>query len=117
MQLPSSQPDDIRTRLYNFVATRWLIVGYLVLLTGMFWIPDGSQYTKFYYALIVAPALLGMLLAPQQIKPILHEPVVLCFLVLSAWLLISLGWSRTDDGFGAWPSARFMYSCCSRVAS
>ncbi|TWE01546.1 O-antigen ligase [Pseudomonas sp. AG1028] len=101
MQLTSSQPNDIRTRLYSFVTTRWLIGGYLVLLTGMFWIPDGSLYTKFYYALIAAPALLGMLLVPQQIKPILRDPVILCFLILSAWLLISLGWSRTDDGFGS----------------
>ncbi|UQY37280.1 O-antigen ligase family protein [Pseudomonas fulva] len=73
----------------------------MVLLTGLFWVSDGSQYTKLYYALIAAPALVGVLLMPQQIKPLLREPVVLCFLALSAWLLISMGWSRTDDGFGS----------------
>ena len=101
MQLLPSQPEAIRPRLYTFIVTRWLVVGYLVLLTGMFWIPDGSQYTKFYYALIAAPALLGVLLMPQQIKPLLREPVVLCFLALTAWLLISMGWSRADNDFGS----------------
>ncbi|WP_318653466.1 O-antigen ligase family protein [Pseudomonas sp. PDM12] len=101
MQLLPSHPHAIRTRLYDFIATRWLVGGYLILLTGMFWVSDGSQYTKFYYALIAAPALLGVLLMPQQIKPLLREPVVLCFLALSAWLLISMGWSRTDDGVGS----------------
>lgn len=101
MQLLPSRPDAIRTCLYEFIATRWLVGGYLVLLTGLFWVSDGSQYTKLYYALIAAPALVGVLLMPQQIKPLLREPVVLCFLALSAWLLISMGWSRTDDGFGS----------------
>ncbi len=101
MQPLSSQPDALRARLYDLIATRWLVAGYLVLLTGLFWIPDGSQYTKFYYALIAAPALLGLLIMPRQIKPLLSEPVVLCFLVLSAWLLITMGWSRTEDGFGS----------------
>ncbi|WP_249909653.1 O-antigen ligase family protein [Pseudomonas fulva] len=101
MQLLPSRPDAIRTCLYDFIATRWLVGGYLVLLTGLFWVSDGSQYTKLYYALIAAPALVGVLLMPQQIKPLLREPVVLCFLALSAWLLISMGWSRTDDGFGS----------------
>ena len=101
MQLLPSRPDAIRTCLYDFIATRWLVGGYLVLLTGLFWVSDGSQYTKLYYALIAAPALVGVLLMPQQIKPLLREPVVLCFLALSAWLLISMGWSRTEDGFGS----------------
>ncbi|WP_073266461.1 O-antigen ligase family protein [Phytopseudomonas punonensis] len=80
---------------------RWLVGGYLVLLTGLFWIPDGSQYTKYYYALIAAPALLGLLMAPTQIKPILRDPVIISFLVLSAWLLISIGWSRADEAVGS----------------
>lgn len=101
MQLLPSRPDAIRTCLYDFIATRWLVGGYLVLLTGLFWVSDDSQYTKLYYALIAAPALVGVLLMPQQIKPLLREPVVLCFLALSAWLLISMGWSRTEDGFGS----------------
>jgi len=101
VQLLPSRPDAIRTCLYDFIATRWLVGGYLVLLTGLFWVSDDSQYTKLYYALIAAPALVGVLLMPQQIKPLLREPVVLCFLALSAWLLISMGWSRTEDGFGS----------------
>lgn len=101
MHLPTSLPVAFRTRLYDLITTRWLVSGYLVLLTGMFWIPDGSQYTKFYYALIAAPALLGILLQPQQVKPLQREPVVLCFLVLSAWLIVSMGWSRADDGLGS----------------
>lgn len=101
MQPSPLQPNAIHPRFYDFITTRWLVVGYLALLTGMFWIPDGSLYTKFYYALIAAPALLALLLIPAQIRTLLREPVVLCFLALSAWLLISMGWSRTDNGFGS----------------
>ena len=116
VQLLSSQPHTIRPRLYDFIVTRWLVGGYLILLTGMFWLPAGSQYTKFYYALVATPALLGVLLMPQQIKPLLREPVVLCFLVLSAWLLISMGWSRTDDGFGSLAKRPLYVLCCSSAA-
>ena len=90
VQLLSSQPHTIRPRLYDFIVTRWLVGGYLILLTGMFWLPAGSQYTKFYYALVATPALLGVLLMPQQIKPLLREPVVLCFLVSVSYTHLTL---------------------------
>lgn len=101
MQVSNSQPNPLRPRIHDFIAGRWLVTGYLVLITGMFWVGDGSLYTKVYYALFAAPALLGLVLAPQQIKPILHEPVLLSFLALSAWLLISMGWTQAEDGFSS----------------
>ncbi|WP_349292055.1 O-antigen ligase family protein [Pseudomonas sp. KB-10] len=96
-----SQPRAIRLRVHDFITSRWLVGGYLVLLTGLFWVPDGSLYTKLYYALSAAPALLAILLAPAQMKAILRDPVILGFLAFSAWLLISMSWSRTDDGIGS----------------
>lgn len=96
-----SQPRAIRLRVHDFITSRWLVGGYLVLLTGLFWVPNGSLYTKLYYALSAAPALLAILLAPAQMKAILRDPVILGFLAFSAWLLISMSWSRTDDDIGS----------------
>ncbi|MBH3339753.1 O-antigen ligase family protein [Pseudomonas mendocina] len=73
----------------------------MVLLTGLFWVPDGSLYTKFYYAFLAAPSLLAILLAPAQMKSVLRDPVILSFLAFSLWLLISMSWSRADDGVGS----------------
>lgn len=87
--------------MHDFVTSRWLVFGYLVLLTGLFWVNDGSQYTRLYYALVATPALLGLLLIPKQSLVILQEPVVLWFLALSAWLLASLSWSQTDGEFSS----------------
>ncbi|WP_256672249.1 O-antigen ligase [Pseudomonas sp. o96-267] len=100
MQTPS-QPGARRLRLHDFITSRWLVGGYLVLLTGLFWVPDGSLYTKFYYAFLAAPSLLAILLAPAQMKSVLRDPVILSFLAFSLWLLISMSWSRADDGVGS----------------
>ena len=100
MQTPS-QPGARRLRTHDFITSRWLVGGYLVLLTGLFWVPDGSLYTKFYYALLAAPSLLAILLAPAQMKAVLRDPVILSFLAFSLWLLISMSWSRADDDVGS----------------
>ncbi len=100
MQTPS-QPGARRLRTHDFITSRWLVGGYLVLLTGLFWVPNGSLYTKLYYAFLAAPSLLAILLAPAQMKAVLRDPVILSFLAFSLWLLISMSWSRADDDVGS----------------
>lgn len=90
------QQPSIRLRVHDFIAGRWLVLGYLVLLTGLFWVDNGSLYKKLYYVLFAAPALLGLILKPDQISAFLREPVILSFLALAAWALISMSWTRAD---------------------
>ena len=80
-----------------FVAGRLLIAGYVVLLTGLFWVNDTSSYTKLYYALLAAPTLIVMLAKPQYWRMLIREPIVMAFLVMAAWLLLSLSWTQTED--------------------
>lgn len=97
MPVRDLQQPSIRLRTHDFITGRWLVLGYLVLLTGLFWVDNGSLYTKLYYALFAAPALLGLMLKPDQIRAFLREPVIVSFLALAAWLLISMSWTQTDD--------------------
>lgn len=84
----------------NFIVRYWLTLGYLVLLTGLFWVANGSLFTKLYYGLMAAPALFALIVAPHNLRPIFREPMVLVFLVFSTWLLLSLSWTQADDGLG-----------------
>ncbi|AOE87806.1 O-antigen ligase family protein [Pseudomonas sp. TCU-HL1] len=96
-----SSPLETRTTphsLTHLVLHRWLVLGYLALLTGMFWIPSGSLYTKVFYGFIAAPALLGLVTAPRRFMALIREPVMLSFLALTVWLLLSLAWTRADEG-------------------
>lgn len=86
-----------RVSLDNFIALRWLVLGYAVLLTGLFWIPSGSLYTKLYYALTALPALLGLVIAPRKVCMMAREPIILAFIAIAAWLLIGLCWTQSDD--------------------
>ncbi len=101
----------------NFTVRRWLVLGYLVLLTGLFWLPSGSAYTKAFYAFIALPALLGLVMTPKRLGDLLREPLVLAVLALSAWLLTSLFWSGTDDDLGGLAKRPlylllFIVACC-----
>jgi O-antigen ligase len=92
-------PLDTPTLLQRFrliISNYWLPIGYLVLLTGLFWLPERSLYSKTYYLLIAVPALLAILLAPRQSAQWLKEPMIPCFLLFSLWLLVSLNWGGSD---------------------
>lgn len=104
----------------NCIVRHWLALGYLVLLTGLFWVANGSLFTKFYYGLIAAPALFALILAPHNLRPILREPIVLVFLAFSAWLLLSLAWTQADDGLGGLAKRPLyvfmMFAACALIA-
>ncbi|SFP65687.1 O-antigen ligase family protein [Pseudomonas borbori] len=104
----------------NCIVRHWLALGYLVLLTGLFWVANGSLFTKFYYGLIAAPALFALILAPHNLRLILREPIVLVFLAFSAWLLLSLSWTQADDGLGGLAKRPLyvfmMFAACALIA-
>ncbi|WP_394561440.1 O-antigen ligase family protein [Aquipseudomonas alcaligenes] len=106
-----------QSSIVHFITKRWLVLGYMVLLTGLFWLPSGSAYTKVFYALVALPALLGLALKPKRLSDLLREPLVLVVLAISAWLLASLAWSGTDNdltGLAKRPLYLFLFiaACC-----
>ncbi|MCO6056429.1 O-antigen ligase family protein [Pseudomonas sp. MOB-449] len=94
-------PGSTSARLYDFIGRRWLPVGYLVLLTGLFWVFERSHFSKAFYALMVLPALIATIMRPAVLPQLLREPVIQAFLLFSAWLLISLGWTASTDNAGS----------------
>ncbi len=84
----------------------WLIrivlpIGWIALLTGMFWIGDRPYYHKLFYSLLAAPALLALLAGRGLLKPLLRSPIVIVFFLFSAYTLTTLLWSSTDDPFSS----------------
>ncbi|NWL80736.1 ligase [Pseudomonas taiwanensis] len=84
----------------------WLIkivlpIGWIALLTGMFWIGDRPYYHKLFYSLLAAPALLALIAGRGLLKPLLRSPIVIVFLLFSAYTLTTLLWSSTDDPFSS----------------
>jgi O-antigen ligase len=88
-------------RLDDFIARRWVALGLLTLLTGMFWVANGSLYTKLFYALIAAPALIGLVIRPRRLGMLLREPIILAFILFSSWLLATLAWTQSDTSAGS----------------
>ncbi len=107
-------------RLDNFITRCWLAIGYVALLTGLFWLGDTSSYTKLYYALMAAPTLVVLLIRPRYWLVVLREPIIWSFLALAAWLLISLFWTRSEDdpsGLAKRPLYIFMmFAACAIMA-
>ncbi|WP_242443175.1 O-antigen ligase family protein [Pseudomonas sp. LFM046] len=94
-------PGSTSARIYDFISRRWLPLGFLVLLTGLFWVAERSQYSKAFYALLALPALTAAILRPALLRQLLRDPVVLSFLAFSAWLLLSLIWTASSDSPGS----------------
>ncbi|HHJ4328212.1 TPA: O-antigen ligase family protein [Klebsiella pneumoniae] len=86
-------------RLKN--SSDWLIknilpLGWMALLTGMFWVGDRSYYHKIYYLLLAAPALIAVTLQPRQLKPLLHSRLLITIVLFSIYTLITISWSSTE---------------------
>ncbi|WP_276488272.1 O-antigen ligase family protein [Ectopseudomonas mendocina] len=85
----------------NFISEWILPIGYFCLLTGLAWLGDHSQYHKLFYALIALPALIATVMQPKLLASQLREPVTFFFAAFSAWALISISWSGTEDSFAS----------------
>ncbi|VVN76284.1 hypothetical protein PS723_00743 [Pseudomonas fluorescens] len=89
----SAQAGKISTWLILY----WLPIGWLALLSGMFWVGDRALYHKLYYLTLAAPTLIALLLEPQLLKQLLSSPLIKLFLLFSAYILISVQWSGTEE--------------------
>lgn len=94
-------PRNPRQRL-NLQLARWVLpLGLLALLTGMFWIGDRSAYHQLYYVAIALPTLLALLNRPRYFVDAGSNGIFLCFLLFSAYTVLSIGWSGTDNSLSS----------------
>lgn len=98
---PSNPPGrTLAGRLEH--ASDWLItyilpLGWIGLLTGMFWIGDRALYHKLYYLLLATPTLFATLFRPRDLRTLASSPLIILFVMFSLYIILSLSWSPTDD--------------------
>ncbi|WDY56671.1 O-antigen ligase family protein [Pseudomonas sp. PSKL.D1] len=78
-----------------------LPLGWLVILTGMFWAWDRTLYHKLFYVLLAAPTLVALLLQPRMLKDLANNPLFMAFLVFSAYTMLTIAWSDTENSVGS----------------
>lgn len=88
--------DGIK-RTADLIIRYWLPVGWISLLTGMFWIGDRSLYTKLFYITLATPTLLVLLIQPQRIKPFTKNPIIIIFLIFATYMMLSVIWAQTGE--------------------
>lgn len=79
--------------------TLWLLpVGYFLLLSALFFLPDRSLHHKLYYALFSIPTLIALCLRPGNLKELMREPIVQFFTFFALFAVLSLLWSTSEAG-------------------
>lgn len=96
-----TQIDSWTQRTHAFICNWLLPLGFVVLLIGLAVLPERSLYHKLFYALVAAPALFALALRPGACRALWFDPVIVTFLMFSAWALISVSWSDTELSFGS----------------
>lgn len=84
-------------RTSEWLIAYWLPLGWLALLSGMFWIGSRPHYHKLFYAMLAAPTLITLLLQPGLLKPLLRQPLIRLFLLFASYILLSILWADTDE--------------------
>ncbi len=85
-----------RQTCVNFILNFCLPIGWLALLTGMFWVGERKLYHSVYYLTLVVPTVLVLLLQPQRWQPLKSLTLLHLFALFAAYMLLSLLWSPTD---------------------
>ncbi|MFE2008511.1 O-antigen ligase family protein [Pseudomonas guariconensis] len=87
-------------RLGAWINTYLLPIGWLVTLTGIFWIWDRSLYHKLFYIFLAVPTLLALMLQPRLLAPLTKNPLFIAFLVFSGYTLLSITWANAETSAG-----------------
>lgn len=88
-------------RLVTLINSYLLPLGWLVILTGMFWVWDRALYHKLYYIFLAFPTLLALMLQPRLLKSLGTHPLFIAFLAFSAYILLSITWSDPVNASGS----------------
>ena len=84
-------------RLGNLIDKYLLPLGWLITLTGIFWIWDRALYHKLFYIFLAFPTFLTLVLQPRLLKALICNPLFIAFSVFSIYILISIAWAVTED--------------------
>lgn len=87
-----SRPDNISAWIIRIA----LPIGWLALLTGLFWIGDRSLYHKLYYAFLGAPALVTILMEPRRTARLLRHPLLICYLAFALYICVTIFWTNSE---------------------
>jgi len=78
-----------------------LPIGWLVIMTGMFWAWERSLYHKFFYLFLAAPTLVALAMQPALLRRLLVNPLFAAFLAFSVYMMISVAWAEPESDFGS----------------
>lgn len=96
VHLPQGSRINRAQRTSDWLVKHILPLGWVTLLTGMFWVGDRALYHKLYYLALAAPALLAITFSPRRLNTLLTSPLLIAFALFSLYTLITLAWSSTD---------------------
>lgn len=100
-QEPLDAPAKRHRSVSNWLIVNVLPLGWLALLTGMFWIGNRSDYHQLYYVLLAVPTLLALIMQPRYLRTLCCSPLLIAFALFSLYTLITLSWSSTENSFGS----------------
>lgn len=89
-------PLNQKPEAYETLTGKILPCGLLILLTGMFWIGERSDYHKAFYALLAFPTLIASAMRPAITKNLMKNGIFLAFLSFALYTMVSILWSGTD---------------------
>ncbi|WP_337157549.1 O-antigen ligase family protein [Pseudomonas putida] len=87
-------------RLGALINAYILPIGWLVTLTGIFWVWDRSLYHKLFYIFLAVPTLLTLMLQPRLLAPLTNNPLFIAFLVFSGYTLLTVTWADAETSAG-----------------
>jgi O-antigen ligase len=90
---------QIKQKTEILLVNYWLPLGFFILLTGFFWLPERSLYSRLYYAFYIFPLVIIIFTNGKEALKLFKDPIVKTLLAFSVLIIVSFFWSHTDHDF------------------
>ena len=87
----------VRMRVADVLEQYLVPLGWLVILISMFIAGDRGRVHQLFYIFLLLPTVSLLVLRPGLLKPLVCHPFFACFAVFSAYMLLTVAWSTTDQ--------------------
>lgn len=88
-------------RLRDLLNVYVVPLGWVFMLTGLFWVGKRSAYHQLYYVFMLFPTVIAVALQPQLLKRFIRNPMFIVLAVFSIYMLLTLLWSTSEESSGS----------------
>lgn len=99
--IPSALAHPKLLRLRDMLNLYIVPLGWVLMLTGLFWVGKRSAYHQVFYVFMLLPTVIAIVIQPRLLKQLTRNPMFIVLAIFSVYMLLTLLWSTSEESSGS----------------